>query len=144
MRSATQIIACLILLAAGPTNASPADVEGTWLSGDGDGLIAVKINGSQISATILGSPNDDAERPKTDTRNPDPTLRQRALLGLEIFSGFHYDGDGRWSGGQIYDPNSGKTYSCKLKLIDRDTLYVRGYIGIALIGRTETWRRQSD
>lgn len=54
------------------------------------------------------------------------------------------DGDGRWSVGQIYDPNSGKTYSCKLKLIDRNTLYVRGYIGISLIGRTETWRRQSD
>ena len=144
MRSATQIIACLILLANSPAWSSPADVAGTWLSGDGDGLIAVQVNGSQISATILGSPNDAADRPKTDTRNPDPALRQRPLLGLEIFSGFHYDGDGRWSGGQIYDPNSGKTYRCKLKLVDRNTLSVRGFIGISLLGRTETWRRQTD
>jgi len=54
------------------------------------------------------------------------------------------DGDGEWSGGTIYDPNNGKTYSCKLKLTGPDTLKVRGYIGISLIGRSETWKRQPD
>ncbi|MDH3984403.1 MAG: DUF2147 domain-containing protein, partial [Gammaproteobacteria bacterium] len=57
---------------------------------------------------------------------------------------FRYDGNGEWSGGSIYDPNSGKTYRCKLRLVDPDTLKVRGFIGIALIGRTETWKRQPD
>jgi uncharacterized protein (DUF2147 family) len=52
------------------------------------------------------------------------------------------DGDGAWSGGFIYDPNSGKTYRCKLKLKDRNTLKLRGYIGISLLGRTDVWTRQ--
>ncbi len=53
------------------------------------------------------------------------------------------DGDGKWSGGFIYDPNSGKTDHCKLKLKDRNTLKLRGYIGISLLGRTDIWTRQA-
>jgi uncharacterized protein (DUF2147 family) len=144
MKSATQIAVCFLLLLAASAWANPAAVDGTWLSGDGDGLVAVRVIGSEISATLLGSPNKDRGRAKTDIKNPDPALRERALVGLEIFSGFRYDGDGEWGGGQIYDPNSGKTYSCKLRLLDQNTLKVRGYIGISLIGRTEIWRRQPD
>jgi uncharacterized protein (DUF2147 family) len=132
------------LFAVSPVLANPADIEGTWLSGDGDGLIFIKLAGSSIVGRILGSPDPDPERPTTDTQNPDPDLRNRALLGLEILQGFSYDGDGRWSGGEIYDPNSGKTYRCNLTLVDTNTLKVRGFIGIALIGRTETWVRQPD
>ena len=134
---------CWMLLA--PLNAAHADaraVEGTWVNGDGDGLIAISVDGGSISASILGSVTDDPERPDTDVRNPNPKLRSRKLVGLEIFSGFSYDGDGEWSGGFIYDPNSGKTYRCTLKLLDLNTLKVRGFIGISLIGRTETWRRR--
>ncbi len=144
MRSTTGLLVALAALAASAASASPADIEGTWLSGDGDGLIRIEVTDTSISARIVGSPNDDPERPTTDVRNPDPKLRDRALIGLDIFSGFRYDGDGRWSGGFIYDPNSGKTYRCKLKLLDRDTLKVRGFIGISLIGRTETWHRRAD
>ena len=144
MRSMLGLLAGLVVLAAPAVQASPADIEGTWLSGDGDGLILIEVTDTLISARILGSPNDDPDRPTTDVHNPDPKLRDRALVGLDIFSGFRYDGGGAWSGGFIYDPNSGKTYRCKLKLLDRNTLRVRGFIGISLIGRTETWRRQPD
>ena len=148
------LLATLLVL-AGTAFADPGDIQGTWLSGDGDGLIAIKVsttylpNGKKgadpfISATILGTPNEDPDRADTDEKNPDPALRSRKLVGLEIFRGFSYDGDGRWSRGFIYDPNSGKTYRCKLNLVDRDTLEVRGFIGISLIGRTETWKRQPD
>ncbi len=131
------------LLFAASAAADPSVAAGTWLSGDGDGLIEVRVNGDSISARIKGSPNKDPDRPKTDVKNPDAGLRGRALIGLEIFSDFTYDGDGKWSGGFIYDPNSGKTYRCKLALVDRNTLKVRGYIGISLIGRTEVWKRQA-
>jgi len=53
------------------------------------------------------------------------------------------DGNGAWSGGFICDPNSGKTYRGKLTLKDPNTIKLRGYIGISLIGRTETWARQT-
>ena len=138
---------CCLLLAlspGAPVLASPADIAGTWLSGDGDGLIEIRVDGSAISGKILGSPNDDPDRPTTDIRNPDPALRDRPLIGLDIFAGFTYEGDNRWAGGFIYDPNSGKTYRGKLHLVGSDTLEVRGFIGISLIGRTETWVRQPD
>ena len=131
------------LLFVVPAHADPAAVAGTWLSGDGDGLMEIRVNGNEISATILGSPNEDPDRPTTDIHNADPALRDQLLIGLEIFSGFNYDGDGAWSGGFVYDPNSGKTYRCKLKLKDRNTLKLRGYIGISLLGRTDIWTRQA-
>jgi len=134
----------ILFLAAVPALADRHAVQGTWLSGDGDGLVEINVAGTSISARILGSPNKDPDRPTTDAKNPDPDLRARKLVGLEIFRGFGYDGDGQWSGGFIYDPNSGKTYRCKLKLVDRETLKVRGFIGISLIGRTETWKRQAN
>ena len=131
-----------LVLAMTPVLANPADVEGTWLSADGDGLIEISVVGEELRGTILGSPNDDPEREKYDVHNPDPGLRGRKLVGLEIITGFRYDGDGKWSGGQIYDPNSGKTYQGKIRLVERDKLHLRGFIGISLIGRTEIWTRQ--
>lgn len=135
------LLACLC---AGEALAQAHAIEGLWLSGDGDGLVEVRLDDGILTATILGSARDDPDRPRTDVHNPDPALRDRPLLGLVIFAGFEYDGDGAWSGGTIYDPNSGNTYRCTLRLVDADTLKVRGYIGIPLLGRTETWRRRSD
>ena len=84
-------------------------IVGTWLSGDGDGWIEITRHDKSISGRIAGSPNDDPDRSKIDEKNPDPALRDRELLGLDLFSNFHFDGDDRWIGGRIYDPNSGKT-----------------------------------
>ncbi|RZL30018.1 MAG: DUF2147 domain-containing protein, partial [Pedobacter sp.] len=47
----------------------------------------------------------------------------------------------KWIDGTIYDPKTGKTYSCNLTLKDNNTLNVRGYIGISIIGRSETFKR---
>lgn len=132
------------LILAAPSHAERTAVVGTWLTADGDGLIEIRIDGDGLSGTILGSPDEDPERPDTDIYNPDPALRDQPLVGLNIFSGFYYDGDGKWSGGFIYDPNSGKTYRAKLKLTSRNTIKLRGYIGISLLGRTETWKRQDS
>ena len=137
-------LSVLILVSAMSLADEVPPVEGTWISGDGDGLIEIRIVGDGLSGVVAGSLNPDPDRPDQDEKNPEPSLRDRALIGLDIFSGFHYAGDGRWKGGRIYDPNNGKTYRCKLKLLDRDTLKVRGFIGISLIGRTETWHRQAD
>ena len=119
-------------------------IEGTWLSGDGDGWIEITRTGDGLSGIVKGSPNADDERPDTDEKNPDPALRGRPLTGLELFHNFAYDGDGRWSGGTIYDPNSGKTYRCIITWVDDATLKVRGYIGVPMLGRTETWTRVPD
>ena len=47
----------------------------------------------------------------------------------------------QWAGGKIMDPENGKSYKCKMKVTEDGTLKVRGFIGIFLIGRTQTWYR---
>ena len=47
-----------------------------------------------------------------------------------------------WKGGTILDPNNGKEYKAKITLgDDGQTLEVRGYVGVAALGRTQVWQR---
>jgi uncharacterized protein (DUF2147 family) len=120
-------------------------VEGRWLTEKGDGWITIQIVGDSLEGSIAGSPDpEQREEREFDDRNPDPDLRTRRLDGLTIMTGFEYDGDGRWSGGTVYDPNSGKTYKCTITQVNADTLKMRGFIGISLFGRSETWTRDDE
>lgn len=86
--------------------------------------------------------DDDEEMPgqsKVDRENPEPELRERDIVGLEIMHGFRYAGDDRWVDGTIYDPENGKTYKCRITFTEDGTLEVRGYVGISLFGRTTEW-----
>jgi uncharacterized protein (DUF2147 family) len=76
-----------------------------------------------------------------DIHNPVPELRNRPLCGLVIMWGMQPDGPDRWSGGSLYDPESGNTYSGNITLKPDGALTVRGYIGISLFGRSEDWTR---
>ena len=76
--------------------------------------------------------------PGKDGKNPNEAFRNRELLGIELLTRFSYT-DNIYTGGEVYDPKNGKTYSCKLNL-DGDRLFLRGYIGISLFGRTENFR----
>ena len=55
--------------------------------------------------------------------------------------GFVYDGDDVWVDGRVYDPEGGDEYRGKLRLVDNNTMDLRGYVMIPLFGRTETWTR---
>jgi uncharacterized protein (DUF2147 family) len=66
--------------------------------------------------------------------------KDKQVLGLVIIKGLQKDGD-EYNGGKIIDPESGKTYKSYIKLSSKDKLEVRGYIGFALIGRSQTWLR---
>jgi len=120
-------------------------VEGRWLTENGDGWITIQIVGDSLEGSVAGSPEPEQDEEREfDDRNPDPNLRTRLLDGLTIMKGFEYDGDGRWSGGTVYDPNSGKTYKCTITQVDANTLKMRGFIGISLFGRSETWTRDDE
>ncbi len=125
--------------------AEKTDVEGRWLTQEGDGWIRIQIVGDSLEGSVAGSPDPkQREERELDDRNPDPDLRTRRLDGLIIMKGFEYDGDSKWSGGTVYDPNSGKTYKCTVTQVDADTLKMRGFIGISLFGRSETWTRDDE
>lgn len=98
-----------------------------------------------LAEPIYG-PDDEqgmAGQEKVDRENPDAELKKRSIIGLQLVEGFTYAGKNKWTGGTIYDPNNGKTYSCKIKL-KGDELKVRGYIGVSLIGRTTRWTRVAE
>ncbi|MCE3076823.1 DUF2147 domain-containing protein [Chryseobacterium gwangjuense] len=63
----------------------------------------------------------------------------KPILGMEIIRGLKKDDD-EFTGGTIMDPKTGKTYKCTITR-DGDKLNVRGYIGLSLIGRTQTWQK---
>ncbi|MFI5230636.1 MAG: DUF2147 domain-containing protein [Gemmatimonadales bacterium] len=72
------------------------------------------------------------------------TRRNQPIVGMEILRGMRANGSA-WSGGEILDPETGKTYRAKMKLSDGgDKLIVRGYIGISLFGRSQTWIRRTQ
>ena len=77
-------------------------------------------------------------KPKVDKENPDEKKRNTPLIGLILLRGLEKDGDNEYDNGKIYDPKNGKTYSCKITH-KGNTLDLRGFVGISLIGRTSTW-----
>ncbi|MCU0400656.1 MAG: DUF2147 domain-containing protein [Algoriphagus sp.] len=113
------------------------DILGIWTNQTKDARFEIcKRNESYFGRIIWGTGGDSK-----DSKNPDPKLRTRDLVGLAILSDFVFEGSRTWSDGTIYDPKQGKTYSCILTLISPNQLEVRGYIGFSLFGRTETWTR---
>jgi len=125
----------------------PTDVCGIWLNEDKDAHIEISQDGEKFFGKIvwLKNPNDEETGlPKRDKENPDEVLRQRYIMGIQLLSGFVYDGDGEWDDGDIYDPKSGKTYSCYMELQEMDKLKIRGYVGISLLGRTTYWTRVKE
>ncbi|WP_234734349.1 DUF2147 domain-containing protein [Tellurirhabdus bombi] len=138
------IVLVTIQTAYTPKNTNPDAVVGTWLNGTKRGHIQIYKQGNKYFGKLiwLKDPNDPAtNKPKTDTKNPNPALRNRALMGLDVMKGFIYDGDNVWDEGKIYNPEDGKEYSCKMTLKNANTLDVRGFIGISLLGKTQTWTK---
>jgi uncharacterized protein (DUF2147 family) len=66
--------------------------------------------------------------------------KNRPIKGLEIINGLIKDDD-EWNGAKILDPKTGKEYKCIISLEEPTKLKVRGYIGFALIGRTQYWHK---
>jgi uncharacterized protein (DUF2147 family) len=67
--------------------------------------------------------------------------RGQPKIGMIIIRNMQRDGD-VWDGGDILDPDNGKVYRCRLRVVDDNrSLEVRGFIGISLLGRTQLWER---
>lgn len=117
-------------------------IVGKWYNTEKDAQIEIfKVENKFFGKIIwLQDPKDDTGKPKVDLNNSDVSKQQRPIIGLKILDNFKFNG-GTWEDGTIYDPKNGKTYSCIIKEKDNNTLEVRGYIGISLIGRTVEWTK---
>ena len=126
---------------------------GYWYTEKNQSIIQVMEKDGQYTGKILWlkKPNyeegdPEAGKPKHDRNNPDKKKRDQTIVGLSIMSKFVYDQKTeKWTGGLIYDPESGKNYKCEAHIEedpdnkDQQRLAVRGYIGIPRFGRTTHW-----
>lgn len=117
-------------------------ILGEWLTSNGRSKVQIyKSNDKYFGKIIwLKEPTENG-KPKLDKNNPDPKKKSQPIVGLNLLRGFLYDEDNVWEDGKIYDPENGKDYSCKITLVNKNTLEVRGFIGFSLIGRTVIWTR---
>ncbi|QJW90467.1 DUF2147 domain-containing protein [Spirosoma taeanense] len=144
MRLLLPLLALCLTFASFAPQDDPDAVVGTWLNGTKKGHVQIfKKGGTYFGKLIwLSEPNDPTTgKPKTDIKNADASKHSRPLLNLPLMYNFKYDGGNVWSDGKIYNPEDGKEYNCKMTLKDPNTLDVRGYVGISLLGKTQTWTR---
>lgn len=143
MAKKTLIVFCLLITTTCLFAQNKDALAGKWLTASGDAQVLIYPAKGKFSGRIvwLKTPNDSSGKLETDDKNPDKALAKRPLMGLEMLNGFAYTDDGVWEGGTIYDPKTGKSYSCKISMVSPNQLHVRGFVGISLLGRTETWSR---
>ena len=128
-----------------PISDNPDAIVGVWKTGEGNAMVRIYKNGEKYQGKVvwLKEPNDpETGKPKLDKNHPDEANRTRPVLGMINIWGFSYKDKNLWDDGNIYDPKNGSTYSCTIKMINPNTLEVRGYIGVSIIGRTDNWTRQ--
>jgi uncharacterized protein (DUF2147 family) len=133
-----------------PSPAADAGVRtvlptGLWHVEGGAAQVEIEECAGALCGSVrwLRSPFDEYGCPLQDRFNPDPALRPRNVVGIEILHNLEPspDAPGVWEGGTIYDPGSGRTYHSTLQVIDENRLDVRGYVGFQLLGRTTSWWR---
>jgi uncharacterized protein (DUF2147 family) len=141
IKKGNKMVSIVLLLSLFSLNLTAQNqVVGKWLSEDKEGITEIYAqNGKYFGKiTCLKKPNDAKGVPFTDTENPNSALKKQPLLNLVILKDFYFQSE-KWKGGTIYDPQSGKTYTCTFWLTDNNTLKVRGYWTIFY--QTQTWSR---
>ena len=138
--------ATLAFAALGSTAYAADPVEGTWLVQAGTAKVRVAPCGGDKSKMCgvvvwMKTPNDKAGQPLKDVHNPDAAMRGRSIVGLTMIRDFKSAGSGKWAGGKIYDPSSGKTYGSKISVNPDGTLKVEGCITV--VCQAQTWKRSS-
>jgi len=135
--------AVLLAVVASPAVAAEP-IMGQWLNQDREGKVLIApCSGAPTlvcgSITWLKEPKDDDGRPAHDIHNPDPALRNRPVIGVTVIRDMKPDGTGRWTGGRLYDPETGKSYKGRLTNIGGGRLKVEGCV--LVICEAQTWTR---
>lgn len=112
---------------------------GYWRTEEGKAKVHVyECGAKKICGKIieLKEPKD----PSTGQDKADPD--GKPMIGMEIMKDFKHNEGQEWDEGTIYDPKEGKKYSAKFELEKGgNTMDLRGYVLISLIGKTQTWTR---
>tara|TARA_B110001454_G_scaffold185511_1_gene181744 strand:+ start:621 stop:1046 length:426 start_codon:yes stop_codon:yes gene_type:complete len=118
-------------------------IFGKWHStneetGEIDSVIEVYKKQEKAFAKIIDIKNSERKNAVCDLCKD--KNKNKPLLGLNILTGLEKDGK-EWSGGTILDPRNGNVYKCYIQLVQKDKLKIRGYLGLAIFGKTAYWQR---
>ncbi len=126
-----------------PVAMAASSPAGNWTTiddktGQKRAVVKISVSGGTLSGTIVKvypQPGD-----KGVCVNCPGAFKGKKILGLQFVWGLKDQGNGVWSGGSILDPKTGKIYKAKITM-SGNKLYVRGYFGVSILGRTQTWVR---
>jgi uncharacterized protein (DUF2147 family) len=132
----------LICLFIGQINFGQS-ILGKWktiddLNGKESGIVEIFESRGKIYGKIVEIFDHDKKNLKCE--KCDGEDKNKPILGLTIIKGLLKNND-VYDGGKIVDPKNGKSYHCKIAFEGKDKLIVRGFIGISLFGRSQTWIR---
>lgn len=145
------LVAMALAVAAAGAMAQTASPVGTWQtiddrSGQPKALIQIMQDGAgTLSGKVLKGLGAEFQTGQRCTACKG-SRKDQLIIGMTILTGMKQEGnkaDTKWAGGQIVDPESGSIYHCEMHLTDNGRkLVVRGFIGMPLLGRSQTWLRQ--
>ena len=148
MSKRSLVVAALLVGAAFSAFAQATSPAGVWKTID-DGtkkeksLVRIVDSGGVYSGKVEKFLDPETAKDVT-CKDCSDDRKDKPILGMTIIRNMKQSADDKavFEGGDILDPNSGKLYKAKMTVIDGGSkLEVRGFIGISLIGRTQTWIR---
>lgn len=144
--STRSIVFVLFVLFTALIQAALPSPEGSWKtiddkSGKPKAIVKLSVTNGVLNGVVVKGYKENAIDPNMTTCTKcSGAMKDKPLIGLMVIRGLKAQADGSWSGGQATDAETGKTYKCTITpSADGKTLAVRGYIGISLLGRTQTW-----
>ena len=143
----TPALLALALLAGAPAFAAENTPVGTWTTiddatGKPKSIVQITEANGKLEGKVLEVLQSE-QGPHPVCKACDGERKDQPVEGMVILWDVQKDGD-VWDGGRILDPKNGKTYKVKLTMLDGgQKLDVHGYIGFALLGRSQVWERKS-
>lgn len=136
----------VLLGGAAPAAAAGDPAFGYWLVENRRAIVELHGCGVELCGRIawLAEPFNPDGSAKTDLNNPDPAMRTQTLCGLALIRNLSAKRPGVWDGGEIYNAKDGSTYSVRVMADSDNRLEVRGFLGISLLGKSQSWTRVDD
>lgn len=136
-----QRIAIVMMMFAFVAKAFAASPVGTWTTiddktGKKRAVVQLSMHGDTLSGRIIKVYKQEGD---TGICSKCPgQFKDKPIKGIQFVWGLKRASENEWAGGQILDPKTGKIYNAKMTM-EGDKLYVRGYVGFSLLGRTQVW-----
>lgn len=120
------------------------DIVGQWYTDGNESIIKIYKKGAVYYGNIhwVEEPYDENGQLKRDDKNPQEDKRNDLITEVVLLHHFKFNGEDTWEDGIIYNPEDGKDYHGVITLKDRNTLSLRGYIGLPIFGKSVLWKRK--